>query len=394
MLETPTQNVPAAETRAAPRRGAGLARHQQGGSIVHGEGDATGRITSARHRGRCAGQPPVGGDVGHRSSGKRYRVGWLDSGRVSASDQDIVRQSLAAYSRDVAFEYRSGDGRTERLPELAAELVHLKVDVVFAVGSPAIQAAKQATSTIPIVVLSDAVGPAGARRDELSGNVTGVTYSSADLVHSWLKLLKEVRPTITRVAVLYGADPSSRVDLTKLRLAAELVGVRIQLYVVQRSAVPGSLLAGRVDLAKLQLAAELAGVSIQPYVVQQGEALGSLLMGPPAGRPEAIIVPGGPLTLINAQPIVDLASRAGLPAVYGSSEFVDAGGLLAYGPSTPSMYRRAGAYIGTILGPTNPRDLPVEQPSRFELVVNLKTARALGLPLPGSLVLRADRVVR
>jgi ABC-type uncharacterized transport system substrate-binding protein len=243
-------------------------------------------------------------------------------------------------------------------------------------------------------VLSDAVGPAGARRDELSGNVTGVTYSSADLVHSWLKLLKEVRPTITRVAVLYGADPSSRVDLTKLRLAAELVGVRIQLYVVQRSAVPGSLLAGRVDLAKLQLAAELAGVSIQPYVVQQGEALGSLLMGPPAGRPEAIIVPGGPLTLINAQPIVDLASRAGLPAVYGSSEFVDAGGLLAYGPSTPSMYRRAGAYIGTILGPTNPRDLPVEQPSRFELVVNLKTARALGLPLPGSLVLRADRVVR
>src|SRR4029453_9502692 len=144
---------------------------------------------------------------------------------------------------------------------------------------------------------------------------------------------------------------------------------------------------------KLQLAAKLAGVSIQPYVGQQGEALGSLLMGPPAGRPEAIIVPGGPLTLINAQPIVHLARRAGLPAVYGSSEFVDAGGLLGYGPSTPSMYRRAGAYIGTILGPTNPRDLPVEQPSRFELVVNLKTARALGLPLPGSLVLRADRVV-
>jgi serine/threonine protein kinase/ABC-type uncharacterized transport system substrate-binding protein len=393
-LKTPTQNVPAVETRASPAAepaSSGI-NTEVPSSMVKATPPAVSPPPGTS--GGAPGSLQSAATSATEAPGKGYRVGWLDSGRVSASDQDIVRQSLAGYSRDVAFEYRSGDGRTERLPELAAELVHLKVDVVFAVGSPAIQAAKQATSTIPIVVLSDAVGPAGARRDELSSNVTGVTYSSADLVQSWLKLLKEVRPTITRVAVLYGADPSSRVDLTKLRLAAELVGVRIQLYVVQRGVVPGSLLAGRVDLAKLQLAAELAGVSIQPYVVQQGEALGSLLAGPPAARPEAIIVPGGPLTLINAQPIVDLASRAGLPAVYGSSEFVDAGGLLAYGPSTPAMYRRAGAYIGTILGPTNPRDLPVEQPSRFELVVNLKTARALGLPLPGSLVLRADRVVR
>jgi serine/threonine protein kinase/ABC-type uncharacterized transport system substrate-binding protein len=393
-LKTPMQNVPAAEARAVPA--AKPASPGINTEVPSSMAKATPPAVSLPpgSAGSAPGSLQSAPTSATDAQGKRYRVGWLDSGRVSAPDQDIIRQSLAAYSRDVAFEYRSGDGRTERLPELAAELVRLKVDVVFAVGSPAIQAAKQATSTIPIVVLSDAGGPVGARRDELSGNVTGVTYSSADLVHSWLKLLKEVRPTITRVAVLYGADPSSRVDLTKLRGDAELVGVKIQLYVVQRSTASGSLLAGRVDLAKLQLAAELAGVSIQPYVVQQGEALGSLLMGPPAVRPEAIIVPGGPLTLINAQPIVDLASRAGLPAVYGSSEFVDAGGLFAYGPSTPSMYRRAGAYIGKILGPTNPRDLPVEQPSQFELVVNLKTARALGLPLPGSLVLRADRVVR
>jgi putative tryptophan/tyrosine transport system substrate-binding protein len=392
--ETPTRNVPAAEARAVPA--AEPASPGINTEVPSSMAKATPPAVSPPP-GTAGGAPGSLQSVATSATeaqGRRYRVGWLDSGRVSASDQDIIRQSLAAYSRDVAFEYRSGDGRIERLPELAADLVHRKVDVVFAVGSPAILAAKQATSTIPIVVLSDAVGPVGARRDELSGNVTGVTYSSADLVHSWLKLLKEVRPTISRVAVLYGADPSSRVDLTKLRLAAELVGVRIQLYVVQRSAAPGSLLAGRVDLAKLQLAAELAGVSIQPYVVQQGEALGSLLMGPPAARPEAIIVPGGPLTLINAQAIADLASQAGLPAVYGSSEFVDAGGLLAYGPSTPAMYRRAGAYIGRILGPTNPRDLPLEQPSQFELVVNLKTARALGMPLPGSMVLRADRVVR
>jgi len=392
--KTPTENAPAAETRAVPAvepTSPGLNTEVPSSmakvtlpAVSPPPGTAEGAPSSLQSAATSVTEPQV----------KRYRVGWLDSGRVSVSDQDIIRQSLASYSREVAFEYRSGDGRIERLPELAADLVHRNVDVVFAVGSPAIQAAKQATSTIPIVVLSDAVGPTVARRDELSGNVTGVTYSSADLVHSWLKLLKEVRPTISRVAVLYGADPSSRVDLSKLRLAAELVGVKIQLYVVQRGAMNGSLLAGRVDLAKLQLSAELAGVSIQPYVVQQGEALGSLLMGPPATRPEAIIVPGGPLTLINAKPIVDLASQAGLPAIYGSSEFVDAGGLVAYGPSTPAMYRRAGAYIGQILGPTNPRDLPLEQPSQFELVVNLKTARALGLTFPGSLVLRADRVVK
>jgi serine/threonine protein kinase/ABC-type uncharacterized transport system substrate-binding protein len=392
-LKPPTQNGPAAGARPVPA--AGPASPGVNTEVSSNSAKATPPAVSAPSTASGApGSLQSAATSATEAQVKRYRVGWLDSGRVSASDQDIIRQSLAGYSRDVAFEYRSGDGRPERLPELAAELVRLKVDVVFAVGSPAINAAKQATSTIPIVVLSDAVGTAGPRRDELSGNVTGVTYSSADLVHNWLKLLKEVRPGITRVAVLYGADPSSRVDLAKLRLAAELVGMRIQLYVVQRGQAPGSLLAGRVDLAKLQLAAELAGVSVQPYVVQEGEALGSLLAGPPAGRPEAIIVPGGPLTLINAQSIVDLASRAGLPAVYGSSEFVDAGGLLAYGPSTPAMYRRAGAYIGKILGPTNPRDLPVEQPSRFDLVVNLKTARALGLSLPESLVLRADRVVK
>jgi putative ABC transport system substrate-binding protein len=322
-------------------------------------------------------------------------VGWLDSGRVSASDLDIVRQSLVGYPREVAFEYRSGDGQAERLPRLAVELVHLNVDVVFAVGNPAIQAAKQATTTIPIVMLSDAVGPVvSTRRDESGGNVTGVTYSSAELVHNWLKLLKLARPTITRVAVLYGADPSSRVDLTKLQYAAEFAGVKIQPFVVQRGDAPESLLAGRVDMTKLQLAAELAGVSLQPYVVQQGDALGTLLTGPPAGRPQAIIVPGGPLTLINRHQIVELASRAGLPTIYGSSEFVDAGGLLSYGPNTSAMYRSAATYIDRILGPTSPRDLPVERPSRFELIVNLRTARALGLILPESLVLRADRVVR
>ena len=296
-----------------------------------------------------------------QSRRKTYRVGWLDSDQISAPYQDVVRQAVIGYPQDIAFEYRSADGRADRLRELAAELVRLKVDIVFAVGNQAIHAAKQATSTIPIVMLgADAVATgAVARLEEPSGNVTGVTYSSAELANSWLKLLKELRPTLSRVAVLYNADPT-----------------------------------GRVELANLQRAAATASTKIQPYAIQEGDAVRSLFAGPPAERAEAVIVPGGPATLIHLRQIVDLASRARVPTIYGYSEFVDAGGLLAYGPSLPAMYRRAGAYIGKILNSPNPSELPVEQPSRFELVINLRTARALGLTLPESLILRADRVLR
>jgi len=296
-----------------------------------------------------------------QSRRKTYRVGWLDSDQISAPYQDVVRQAVIGYPQDIAFEYRSADGRADRLRELAAELVRLKVDIVFAVGNQAIHAAKQATSTIPIVMLgADAVATgAVARLEEPSGNVTGVTYSSAELANSWLKLLKELRPTLSRVAVLYNADPT-----------------------------------GRVELANLQRAAATASTKIQPYAIQEGDAVRSLFAGPPAERAEAVIVPGGPATLIHLRQIVELASRARVPTIYGYSEFVDAGGLLAYGPSLPAMYRRAGAYIGKILNSPNPSELPVEQPSRFELVINLKAARALGLTLPESLILRADRVLR
>ena len=308
--------------------------------------------------GSLASAPVLAEVQSHR---RTYRVGWLDSGQATAQYQQVVKQALVGYPREVAFEYRSADGVTARLQDLAAELVQLKVDVVFAVGNQAIHAAKQATSTIPIVMLgADAVATgAVARLEEPSGNVTGVTYSSAELANSWLKLLKELRPTLSRVAVLYNADPT-----------------------------------GRVELANLQRAAATASTKIQPYAIQEGDAVRSLFAGPPAERAEAVIVPGGPATLIHLRQIVDLASRARVPTIYGYSEFVDAGGLLAYGPSLPAMYRRAGAYIGKILNSPNPSELPVEQPSRFELVINLKAARALGLTLPESLILRADRVLR
>ena len=280
-----------------------------------------------------------------------YRVGWLEAGRASSSYQDIVRQSLVGYPRNIAFEYRYAGGRVDLLPELAAELVQLKVDVVFAVGNQASQAAKQATGTIPIVLVgSDAAGA--------SGNVTGVSYASSDLARGWLRLLKEMRPGLSRVAVVYAADASSR-----------------------------------GELASVQSAAANAGVTIQAYPLHEGDALGSLLARPSGQRAEAIVVPGGPAALLYLPRLIDIANRARIPTVFGSAEFAEAGGLVAYGPSTPAIYRRAGAYIGKILGPTNPRELPVEEPSRSELVVNLKTARALGLTLPDSLVRRADRVL-
>src|SRR5262245_16677660 len=289
-----------------------------------------------------------------QSQRRTYRVGWLDSGRVTAQYQDLIKQALVGYPRDVTFEYRSAEGQAARLQEFASELVQLKVDVVFAVGNPAILAARQATSTIPIVM----VGSDAARPDDSSPNVTGVNYSSAELARRWVSLLKEIGP-LSRVAVVYGGDSASR-----------------------------------AELAAIQAAVSDAGAKIQAYGVNQGDALGGLFTRPSTERAEAIIVPGGPTTLAHLSRIVDLAGRARVPALYGASEFVEAGGLLSYGPSTPAMYRRAGGYIGKILGPTNPRDLPIEQPSRFEFVVNLRAARALGLTLPSSLVLRADRILQ
>ena len=340
----PTTPVPAADTRAttppappapAPRAAAPDARPSP----------RTAAVAPGAESGPTAVAEP-------QAEKRTYRVGWLDPGRASSSYQDIVRQSLIGYPRDIAFEYRYAGGRVDRLPELAAELVQLKVDVVFAVGHQASQAAKQATSTIPIVIVgSDAGGS--------SSNVTGVTYASPDLARNWLRLLKEMRPGLSRVAVLYAADASSR-----------------------------------AELASIQSAGGNAGVTIQAYPLHEGDALGSLLARPAAERAEAIVVPGGPAALIYLPRLIDLANRARIPTVYGSAEFAEAGGLVAYGPSTPAIYRRAGAYIGKILGPTNPRDLPIEEPSRSELVVNLKTARALGVTLPESLVRRADRVLQ
>jgi putative ABC transport system substrate-binding protein len=299
---------------------------------------------------------PLAADA--QPTGKVARVGMLQPLAAEHPEMRVILDHLRrglrergyVEGRNIALEYRWGS--LEQFPQLAVELVRQNVDIMLVGSTTAALAAKQATSTIPIVIVGSDAGGA-------SGNVTGVTYASSDLARSWLRLLKEMRPGLSRVAVLYAVDASSR-----------------------------------GELATVQGAAANAGVTIQAYPLHEGDALGSLLARPAGERAEAIVVPGGPAALVYLPRLIDLANRARIPAVYGSAEFAEAGGLVAYGPSTPAIYRRAGAYIGKILGPTNPRDLPVEEPSRSELVVNLKTARTLGLTLPESLVRRADRVLQ
>src|SRR5439155_8966265 len=226
----PKPNAPAAETRAEPT--VGLAPRATRPGAASEAPRATSPSVPAPPPSRAAAvvsgsvEPVPTSAADAQPRRKTYRVGWLDSGRVIAPYRELVIQALVGYPRDIAFEYRSADGRADRLQELAAELVQLRVDIVFAVGNQAIQAARQATSTIPIVMVgSDAVAADGvARRGESSANVTGVTYSSTELARSWLKLLNELRPTLSRVAVLYHAGPASRVELTNLQLAAAKTG--------------------------------------------------------------------------------------------------------------------------------------------------------------------------
>src|SRR5206468_3891703 len=229
----PRPNAPAAGTRAEPM--VGLAPPATRPGAASEAPRATSRSVPAPPPSRAAAvvsgsvEPVATSAADAQPRRKTYRVGWLDSGRVIAPYRELVIQALVGYPRDIAFEYRSADGRADLLQELAAELVQLRVDIVFAVGNQAIQAARQATSTIPIVMVgSDAVAAdAVARREESRGNITGVTYSSTELAQSWLKLLKELRPTLSRVAVLYHAGPTSRVELTNLQLAAAKTGAKI-----------------------------------------------------------------------------------------------------------------------------------------------------------------------
>jgi putative ABC transport system substrate-binding protein len=307
-----------------------------------------------------------------QQSGGMQRIGHLaiaaptDSAPPPPANWDGFVQGLreAGYAEggNIAFEHRSAHDRPELFPALAVELVNLKVDVIFARGTWALAAAKTATRTIPIVGIDLEIDPveaglvASIARPE--GNITGLFLDLSELSGKDLQILKEIIPGMSRVAVL--GDPT--VNAPQLR-ELEKVG---RLLAVQTKAVEAAK-----NSADLDGAFEAAK----------------------NWRADGLIVLSNPLTLAYRSRIGDLAVTAGLPTMYLYRSHVHAGGLISYGPDLPDMFRRCGVYVGRILGGTKPADLPIERPSRFEMVINLKTAKALGLTVPPALLARADEVI-
>ena len=280
---------------------------------------------------------------------------------------DPFRQGLRergwVEGQNIVIEWRYTEGKPELFPGLAAELVSLKVDLILASTTPGVRAAKQATSTIPIVMtyVLDPVGAglvAGLARP--GGNVTGVTYGAGpEIVGKYLELLKEAVPKLSRVAVLLAPDPVSPVLVRETRAAAQALGVNPQLLEVRNPD-------------------EFEGA----FAAMRRERADGLLVAPHT------------FTFVHARRIIELAAASRLPTVYAFREPVEAGGLMGYGANAPDMFRRAAIYVDKILKGANPADLPVEQPTKFDLVINVKTAKVLGLTIPQSLLLRADEVIR
>ena len=295
------------------------------------------------------------------------RIGYITPNEHAARD-DAFRTELAGLGwvegRNLHIEYRSAKGQFERLPALAAEVVKLDVDVIVAVVTQASVAAKSATTKIPIVMVG--VGdPVGARLvtslARPGANVTGTSGAAVDVVGKQLELLRETRPGIARVVAL--RNPSNPVFQTLL-----------------------------VDEAKA--AATRLGIELSIVDVRSAAALDDALKRVPAHRPEALLVLADPMLATIADRIARFAVEQRLPAVSAFETYTDAGILLAYGANLEQFHRRAAVYVDRILRGAKPDELPVERPLRFELVVNLRTARAIGMTLPPSLVSRADRVVQ
>ena len=263
--------------------------------------------------------------------------------------------------RNISLEYRSADGRVDRLPELAAELVRLKVDVMVTITPPGVRAAKQATSTIPIVMaaVDDAVEQGFvASLAKPGGNITGASSLNPQLSGKRLELLKEAFSKVSRVAVL-----------------REAVG-------------------GASSLRATMDAARVLGVHLQILELRDPNELDSAFAAMTRERAGALdVLPGLMITGYMRQ-IVDLAAKARLPAIFADGQFVESGGLMSYGPSVPDLYRRAATYVDKILKGTRPADLPVEQPTKFELIINLKAAKQIGLTIPPNVLTRADKVIK
>ena len=282
---------------------------------------------------------------------------YIEAGRRALGELSYVE------GKDFNVEYRFGERKPGAVDALAAELVQLKVDVIVAAGDPSIQAARRATTTIPIVMVAAGDPVRGGLVASLArpgGNVTGMTFLSRELAGKRLELLKEAVPTASRVAVLWNPDN------------------------------PGGLLGFKAT----QAAAETLRLTLQSFEVRKVADFEPAFRAMADGHAQAIIVLTDPLTsAFGGRLIADLAMKGRLPMMCELREFTNEGGLISYGPSLLSMAQRTATFVEKILKGAKPSDLPVEQPTRFELVINLKTAKALGLTIPQSVLIRADEVI-
>lgn len=294
------------------------------------------------------------------------RIGYLFSFIRSQGEHlwEACRQGMRELGyvegRNVVLEPRWADGHHDRMPALVAELVRLKVDVIVAAATPANLAAKAGAGTIPVVMVAVADPVRAGLVASLArpgGNVTGLSLLTPELSGKRLSLLIEVARQIRRAAVLSNPDNSSHVVFLQETLSAAK-GIQLQTLNAR-------------NLGELEQAFERAA--------KEGA--------------QALIVFDDPVLWGHRKQIVALAAKARLPTIYGYSEFVDEGGLISYGPHRPDLYRRTASYVDRILKGANPAELPIEQPTRFELFINLKTAKALGLTVPQSVLIRADRVI-
>jgi putative ABC transport system substrate-binding protein len=306
----------------------------------------------------AAQQPRGSARIGVLSSSSPER----EQGYLAAFQQGL-RDLGYSEGKNLLIDRRYAAGKFDTLPELAAELVRLKVDILVVTGTPAAHAAKNATHLIPIVTVTagDPIGTGLVTSlARPGGNVTGLTDLAAGVVAKRLELIKEVIPSATRVAVLLNPDNSS--NLPQLRLTQE--------------------------------AAPALGVSILSVEARRLDDIDRAFATMRAKHATALLLIADGLLGSNRKRIIELTAKSRLPAIYWRREFVEDGGLMSYGASVADLYRRAAAYVDKILKGATPSDLPVEQPTRFELAINLATTRALGLTMPQSIVLRADEVIR
>ena len=308
-----------------------------------------------------------------QQSKKVFRIGYLLPGNpasestVSEATRLALRELGYIEGQNITIEYRYADGKRDRFPELAAELVRLKVDVIAAAGGePLIRSAMNATKTIPIVMTGSGPDPVEAGLIESlarpGGNVTGLTYLSTELGGKRLELLKEALAKLTHVGVLY--DP----------------------------ATPGTVREVKEDLP---VAARALGLTVRSWEVRDAVGLEKVFAGLSKERPDGIYVPlTGALMRANGKRIADFALKSRLPSLYGDKEGVNAGGLIYYGADLVDSYRRVATYVDRILKGAKAADLPVEQPKKLELIINLKAAKQIGLTIPPAVLARADKVIK